>query len=103
MKIYNKPPVPPHQSDKKIEGERQEKLDSSLGTVKETRKDKFQISNKAQKLQKIQDELARLDGERSRKIEALKKSVESGQYKVSGKKIAGKMINDLFLPPTPRI
>ena len=60
-------------------------------------------SRKLKMIRKMQEEFLRLDQNRSDEIEDLKTSYAQNAYDVPGRKIAEKMINELLLPPTPRI
>ncbi|OGL46083.1 MAG: flagellar biosynthesis anti-sigma factor FlgM [Candidatus Schekmanbacteria bacterium RBG_13_48_7] len=103
MKINNQLPISPKQNDKQFEFEKNKIEKSEKIKTVTILKDKVQLSKKAATIQRIQDELLKLDKEHLMKLESIRQSVKMGTYNVSGEKIAEKMINDAIIPPTPRI
>lgn len=60
-------------------------------------KDQLQISPEAKEFQFALDKFKEVDDIRLEKVEAIKKRVQAGTYKVDTKKIAEKMIQDANL------
>ncbi len=58
--------------------------------------DKVDISSMSRDVQKVQEVLKNTPDVRAEKVQELKAKVESGQYKVDAREIAGKMISSFI-------
>ena len=61
----------------------------------DSRKDRMNISARAQEIVGLKEELGEVSEVRQEKVEALKNSIKNGKYDVDSKKIARKILNRL--------
>ncbi len=59
--------------------------------------DKVEISSQSRDLKKIHDILEQSPDIRSEKVEALKKAVEEGRYRIKAEDIAAKMVKEIIV------
>ncbi|MFP3982614.1 MAG: flagellar biosynthesis anti-sigma factor FlgM [Desulfurivibrionaceae bacterium] len=67
--------------------EEQQQIDKRSG-------DKVEISSRSRDIQKMEEMVKAAPEERTELVQSLKQKVESGEYKVDSREVAGKMLTD---------
>ncbi|MFW6238872.1 MAG: flagellar biosynthesis anti-sigma factor FlgM [Halanaerobiales bacterium] len=79
----------------KIQQIYQKKQDQSGGKNDVSRRDRMDISARAQEIKKLEETLQDMPGARKEKVAALKAAVEAGDYRVDSRELAREMLNHL--------
>lgn len=83
-------------TDNKIEVKKARKAEGAPDETGPTSSDKVELSSNSRDVQKMQEILAQTPEMRMEMIEALKKEINEGTYRVDSRDIADKMLDDLL-------
>ena len=83
-------------TDNKIEVKKAREAKEAQAPAGEAARDKVEISSGTQEMQKMREIIAKTPSVRTEMVETLKRQVENGEYKVSSKEIADKMLGDVL-------